>query len=173
MDDTMVTKQEMLRRIQDGWDELQRYLKTLTPEQLTQPKDAAGWTVKDHIMHLAVWEGGIVAVLKGESRQAHMGVDDATWKMDWRADDFFRINDVIFQQHKNKSLDAALSALQTAHEGMMAAVGGLSDADLTRPYNYFDASSTSERPVWDYIAGDSYDHYGTHRPWIAAIAAGT
>ena len=73
MDNTPVTTREMLRRLQNGWDNFQAYLKTLTPDQLTQHKDAGGWRIQDHVMHLAVWEDGMEALLSGQSRQARMG----------------------------------------------------------------------------------------------------
>src|SRR5258706_3915146 len=166
MDNTPVTTGELLRRMQNGWDEFQAYLKTLTPEQLTLPSDAAGWTAKDHIMHLAVWEDGIEALLGGKSRQARMGVDDATWKSDWQADQYFRINDVIFQQHKNKSLDEVLTAFNSIHERMIKTVGALADADLMCPYNSYDPQSKSENPVFGSIVGNTFGHYEEHRPWI-------
>lgn len=54
-------KDELLIRIEQGWNEFQAYIQTLSAAQLAGPTDAAGWTAKDHIMHLAVWEDGIDA----------------------------------------------------------------------------------------------------------------
>lgn len=169
-DNTPVTTAEMLRRIQVGWDDLQAYLSTLTPEQLTQPSDAAGWTIKDHYRHLAVWEDGIEALISEQSRRERMGVDVETWDSDWHADDFFHINDVIFHQHKDKSLDTVLAEYQTIHQRFIKTVGSLSDADLMRPYKSFDASSGNETPIFQLIVGDSFGHYAEHRPWMQAIA---
>jgi hypothetical protein len=172
MDNTPVTTAEMLRRMQNGWDEFQAYIKTLTPQQLTGPTDAAGWTAKDHLIHLAIWEGGVEALMSGQSRQAFMGVDDATWKSDWHADDFFSINDGIYKRNKAKSLDEVLTTLRDVHQRMVKTVGGLSDADLLRPYNSFDPASQSTTPIWRLIVGDTFGHYAEHRPWIEAIVAG-
>ena len=66
-DNPDVSTAELLSRTKLGWDSLQAYIKSLTPEQLTVPTDPAGWTVKDHLIHLAVWEDGIVAVLPVEA----------------------------------------------------------------------------------------------------------
>ncbi|MEO8606247.1 MAG: DinB family protein [Chloroflexota bacterium] len=172
MDNTPVTTAEILRRMQNGWDELQAYLKTLTPEQLTRPKDAAGWAAKDHIMHLVVWEDGMEALLSGQSRQARMGISDATWQLDWHADNYFHINDEIFQQRKNKSLDAVLATFDPVQARMVKTVGALSDADLMRPYNSYDTQSKSENPVFGSIVGNTFGHYEEHRPWIEAIVKG-
>jgi hypothetical protein len=171
MDNTPVTTGELLRRMQNGWEDFQAYLKTLTPEQLTKPTDAAGWRVQDHIIHLAVWEGGVEALLSGQSRQAFMGVDDTTWKSDWHADDFFSINDGIFRRNQQKSLEDVLMTFQNVHERMMKTVAGLSNTDLLRSYNSFDPTSQSTTPIWRLIAGDSFGHYEEHRPWIEAIVS--
>lgn len=169
-DNTPVTTAEMLRRIQAGWDDLQAYLSTLTPQQLTQSTDAAGWTIKDHVRHLAVWEDGIEALISGQSRRERMGVDMETWDSDWDADDFFHINDVIYRQHKNKSLDAVFAEYKSIHERFIKTVGSLSDADLMRPYKSFDSTSSNQTPIFQLIVGDSFGHYAEHRPWIEAIA---
>ena len=62
-----ISKAELLARIQSGWDQFSAFLTTLTPEQLTRPTDAAGWTVSDHLSHIAFWEGSIPAWLRGQS----------------------------------------------------------------------------------------------------------
>jgi hypothetical protein len=170
MDNTPVTTSELLRRIQNGWDAFQAYLKTLMPEQLTQPTDAAGWAAKDHIIHLAVWEDGIEALLSGQSRQARMGVDDVTWKADWHADDFFAINDGIYKRNKDKSLDEVLVTFKTVHVRLVNTVSKLSDADLMRPS--FDPVSPSTHTVMRLIAGNTFEHYEEHHPWIEAIVSG-
>jgi hypothetical protein len=170
MDNTPVTTAEMLRQMQAGWDELQAYVKRLTPEQLTTPTDAGGWTAKDHIIHLAVWADGVEARLIDDSRQARMGISDATWKSDWKVDDFFSINDEIFRQHKNESLDAVLMTFKTVHEQIANSVSKLSDADLMRPS--FDPVSPSTHTIASLIAGNTFGHYAEHRPWIAAIVDG-
>lgn len=170
MDNTPVTTAEMLRRMQDGWDAFQVYLKTLTPEQLMQPTDVAGWAAKDHIIHLAVWEDGIEALLSGQSRQARMDVDDATWKADWHADNFFAINDGIYKRNKDKSLNEVLATFKVVHERLVNTVSKLSDADLMRPS--FDPVSPSTHKIVELIAGNTFGHYEEHRPWIKAIVSG-
>ncbi|MEQ8672174.1 MAG: DinB family protein [Aggregatilineales bacterium] len=56
--DTPPTRADLLRQIQESWNELQTVVASLTEEQLTRSTDAAGWTVKDHLIHLSIWEIG-------------------------------------------------------------------------------------------------------------------
>ncbi len=166
-DEIKVSKNEMLRRMQDGWNDFQAYLKTLTNEQMTAPVDDVGWTVKDHLVHLAAWEDGVAALLQGQDRLERMHVDSETWKKG----DFDAMNAVMQSHYKGQSLAGALKMLRDAHQRLTEAVQQLSDKDLKRPYRTFDQSSTSETPVYALIVGNSYDHYAEHKPWIEAIVA--
>lgn len=166
-DETPVNKAELLARIQQGWDEFNAYLDTLTEQQLTIPTDAAGWTAKDHVMHLAVWEGGVLALLRGQSRHGYMEVDEDTWQ----SRDFDRINAVIQQRHRDKSPADVVTALREVHQQMVEKLQSLTDEDLLRPYHHYDPTSTQDRPVINWIMSDTYEHYAEHTPWIAAIVS--
>lgn len=165
-DEIQVTPAELVRRMQQGWDEFQAYLKTLTVEQMTLPTDAAGWTVKDHLMHLAVWEDGIYALLRRQSRPERMGLDAKTWE----SGDYDRMNAVIQQRHHDKSLEDVLNSFQESHRRLVDHLQTLADADLMRPYRDYAPNSTTDRPVYAYIVGNTYGHYEEHLPWIDAIA---
>jgi hypothetical protein len=167
-DDMKMTRAELMHKIQKGWDDFNAYLKTLTLKQLTVPTDAAGWTAKDHVIHLAAWEDSISALLDGKSRPEAMGVDQATW--DTR--DFDKINAVIEKHHKNKSWDEVLRAFHASHARLMEKIEPLSDEDINRPFHHYQPGSTNETPVFKYLASDTYEHYEQHRPWIETIVAG-
>lgn len=157
---------ELLSRIQKAWDELQAFITTLSSDQMTKPTDAAGWTVKDHLVHLAVWEEGIRALLQKQPRAAAMGLDEATLK----SRDFDRINAIIQQQHQALALPEALEMLNRVHSEHMAILNAAAYEDLLRPYADFDATGPKDRAVMDWIIGDTYEHYVEHIPWMQAIA---
>ena len=168
-DEKVMSKVELLGKMQVGWRDLSAYLKTLTDEQMTTLHDAVGWSIKDHLVHLAVWEDGIAALLSKQSRLVAMHVDQATWE----SNDFDKSNAVIQQQFKDMPLSGVLSALQDAHERMMGQVQMLSDDDLKRPYRDWQPDSTSDNPILGSILGNSCDHYAEHIPWMDAIARGS
>jgi|SRR5690606_18664071 len=164
-DENNISRAELLRNMEQGWEKLDAYIKTLSSAQLTGPTDAAGWTAKDHLMHLAVWANGVAHLLDGGVRREKMGVDAETWA----SRDFDRINAVIQQAYKDKPLSEVLGALREAHNTLYAKAQALSDEDLRRPYNYFDPTSPQDRPIIGWIINDSYGHYEEHMPWIDAI----
>ena len=159
-----VTKANALRFIARSWDDLQAYLATLTEAQLTQPTDAAGWTVKDHLIHLAVWEDGLRSLLAGGSQREGMGIDEATWL---QGND--PINALIQQRHRALSLADVRRVSHESHAKLLAQINTLADADLMRPYRTYDTQTDEEQPVIGWIVGNTFMHYVEHKPWMMAI----
>ncbi|MEZ4672086.1 MAG: ClbS/DfsB family four-helix bundle protein [Anaerolineae bacterium] len=163
-----VTRAQLVAFIQRGWTVFNQYIDSLTEEQLTVPTDAAGWTAKDHVMHLAVWEDGIDALLNRQDRAARMGITDALLD----SHDYDKINAAIQQQHKDLSLADVRQRFDAIHQRFIASIESLSDEELHKPYQYFNPVSANNNPVIGYIEGNSEGHYAEHRPWIAAIVSG-
>jgi uncharacterized protein (TIGR03083 family) len=166
--ESFVSRAELLAKIQHEWETLQAYLETLTETQLTEPTDAGGWSVKDHLMHLAVWEDGIVALLEGESRRERMGIDEIRWK----TPGYDQINEVIYHQHRHKSLEEVLQTFNDVHEQLIAKLQSMSDEELQLPYSYYQHSSIQNKPVIKAVLGTTAEHYAEHRAWIDAIVEG-
>ena len=164
----MTTKAELLKSMHDGWAEFQAYLDSLAPADFTTNTDAAGWTAKDHVMHLAVWEDGIWALLEKQSRREQMGLDEATWQ----SGDYDRMNAVIQQAHRDKSLDEVFDAFRDVHRRLIAKIESMRDDDLQQPYRTYQPDADREEPVIQWIAGNTYEHYAEHQPYIARIIAG-
>ncbi len=161
-----VTKKELLARIDRSLAELNQTLRGLTEKQLTTPGPEK-WAVKDHLVHLAVWELGIAELLQHRDRFAAMNVDE----------DFVRtksgdeVNDVIFQQTAHLTLDEANVKFEDAHRRFLAALDSLDDDDLYRPYAYFVPAGhqAPHRPVIEWIAGNTFGHYEEHNQFIKTL----
>ena len=90
-------KPKLLAAMQTGWDESQclpRLARAST--QLTQPTDAGGWTVKDHVIHLAMWEGSMNAFCCRSSARDTWALTIPTWE----SGDIDAINAVIYRAIK-------------------------------------------------------------------------
>jgi hypothetical protein len=162
-----ITRNNMLHHISQGWDALHAYLDTLSEDQLTGPVDAAGWTVKDHMIHLAVWEDGLLALLNGESKRQAMGVDSATWKAGLDP-----INAAIQQRLRHVPLDEVRETMRRSHARVVTKIETMSDEDLMRPYSHYQPHSDDDRPIFGWIVGNTFGHYEEHIPWMQAIVAG-
>ncbi|MCE7945801.1 MAG: ClbS/DfsB family four-helix bundle protein [Chloroflexi bacterium CFX4] len=160
---TPPTKANLLHFIAEGWDDFTSYLATLSEHQLTVPTDLAGWTVKDHIMHLAMWENGVNAVLNRQPRLAAMGVDSEAWLP---TDE---INARIQQRFSGLPLADVLNTFQEVHVRLMATLEVIPEADLMLPYRHYVPGSQRDDPVFYLIVGNTFEHYDEHTPWIRAI----
>jgi hypothetical protein len=157
-------KATLLQRIHQGWDEYQAYLATLSEEQLTVPADDAGWTAKDHIIHVAIWEHEVYEWLTGHIHHEALELDQAT--LESGTD---QSNAAIRQRYRDLPLDDALRLSRQHHEQLMTLLESWTAEEFLRPYRSFDPSSDREDPVVGLIPTDTYEHYREHLPWIAAI----
>lgn len=162
--DNSLTRENLLRRLNLSWNELQTYLASLTEEQLTHPTDAAGWTGKDHIIHLAMWEKGGLALLEGKSKREVMDIPPETWE---QGDD--PINAVMQQRYHDMPLDDVMQTFRQIHEAMLKKLDTMTEEDLLLPYRHYQPDSNEERPIIWWVIGDTILHYRDHLPWIAAI----
>jgi hypothetical protein len=121
--------------------------------------DEPGWSIKDHLAHLATWERMIVAHLQAGNDNEIVGLNNDAYA----AAGLDEINAVIERQHKNQSLTGVLDDFHRSHAAIVTAIDQLSDADLARPY--WD-DEPDGRTVLEKVAGDTYRHYLEHRRWI-------
>jgi hypothetical protein len=161
------SKAVLILHMESGWEEFDRYIKSLTTEQLTGPVDAVGWTVRDHILHLAIWEESVCGLLDGEPRWDSFGIDRETWE----SHSYDRINEAIQQKHQAITVAEVLHMFREAHEHLVSRTKALTDEDLLKPYRVYQPDSSKEDPVYNWISGNSFEHYAEHRPWIEAILA--
>jgi hypothetical protein len=159
----VISVANMKRRIEHFWGELQHFLGTLTDEQFTFFTDAKGWTIKDHMVHLAIWEDGLKSLVDGGTQREGMDIDEATWEQD-----VDRINDVIYQRYRDLPLNEAKRKSQVSHETLVANLYALTDQDLMRQ-----TSDDSTVPLIGKIAGNTFGHYAEQMPWMQAIVEHT
>jgi hypothetical protein len=163
MDNTL-SRESLLREIQTSWNELLRYLNSVSEEQLTIPTDAAGWTAKDHVIHLAVWESAAHAMLEGKSKREFLNISPEVWEQD---DD--PINAVLQERYEEMSIAEVIWTLHENHERLMKKLNSMSEADFQLPYSHYQGQSSESRPIIDYVHWDTVNHYGQHLDWIRTI----
>ena len=157
MTTTPRTAAATLAQFDGAWAELDETVKSLAERDLTEIRDPAGWAAKDHLMHVAMWEGALLAKVDGRPRHAALGIDEATD----RSGDEEAINAAIFTATRHRPLKEVLDALRTTHaatRGRLAAIaaGGSSSTS--------DAAATLLADVPGYA-----EHYDQHRGWIREL----
>jgi hypothetical protein len=168
-DESQMTKDELLRRLEAAWDELLEVLVGLDDAAKSRVNPESGWAIKDHLSHLAVWESGITYLLTGRPRHEGMGISAEQWR-DLTMDE---INTVLYQAGRDRSPAEAMAHMRMAHEEMLNTLTALNDADLRRDYAEFDSGERpTGQPIIGWIIGNTYEHYQEHLGYIReALAA--
>lgn len=154
----MTATNSVVEPIEKGWRQLDALVESLGPHGLTI-RGADGWAVKDHLAHIAAWEHSLIGLLDGRNRLEAMGVPGASDETD-------AINAAVWSLHRDKSPDEVLAYSRQTHALLIQVLSSLSDADLQLPYNHFQPHDPRDpddnRPVVDWVAGDTYEHYAEH-----------
>ena len=171
MPDSEVTKADLLQHIRDSYQSLQQLISTWTDQQIVTPAGPDGWSIKDHLAHLATWERGQAAMLRREDRWAAMGL---TMETAIKAENTDAINKLLYAQNRDRTLAEVRAALQDAHQQLIKAVEKLTEADLRKTYSYYQPDEPGEddgRSIVKFLIDNSYGHYEEHTPWIKALIA--
>lgn len=160
-----MTRESVLKEIDSTWNDLQTYLASLTEDQLTRPTDAAGWTVKDHVIHIAMWENASVQMLEGKPKRETLDIPQEVWD---EGED--PINAVLQQRYHDVPWPEVIQTVRQTHAAMMKKLDTLTEADFQRPYSHYQPQSTDERPIILWVQWDTAHHFLEHMPWMAAIS---
>lgn len=161
------TKADLLAGITPARARLEQAVDQLSEAQLSQPDTETGWAIKDHLAHLAAWEGGMAALLRGQPRWAAMGVAETSLT----GQDTDALNEAIFRHSRELPVAEALARFHDSHRQLLAALAGLTDEDLHRSYAVYDPAETDEdreRSVVWWLVANTYEHYQEHLPVIEA-----
>jgi uncharacterized damage-inducible protein DinB len=148
---TPETTTDAVTRIDRAWAELEATVAALSPYQLTEARDPAGWAVKDHLIHVAVWADAFLARLDGRPLHEALGIGPTPEGADEDA-----INAAIFARHRERPAADVLDALRAAHRAVRARLA---------------ETPAGEGPTLEEIAGNTWEHYEAHRGWIRGLAA--
>ena len=113
-----------------------------------------GWSAKDHLLHLAIWQQRVVD---------HFAAGVAGTPMQWPEPGFTmeridELNERDWQAGRDRSMEDIQQAFTTSYDGVDALFQSLTDEELNAPDRYpwigFEAGAA--------IVGNSYGHYGDH-----------
>ncbi|HKS90833.1 MAG TPA: ClbS/DfsB family four-helix bundle protein [Tepidiformaceae bacterium] len=156
-------KNEVLQRAGEQWASLWDLIRSLPPGRLERPL-GNGWSVKEHIAHVAAWEASTAALLRGQHRGDALGVSRDMWA----GHDVDAINrDIVTRAAALDWTTIQRNALAT-HADLVELVQSMTQDELDRPYSDYAPYDPpyNETPVIAWVSGNTWDHYDEHIGWI-------
>jgi hypothetical protein len=154
-----MNKEELLEALEEGREDFWEAIADLTDEDLEHPGCVGEWSVKDVLIHISRWEAELVKMLwqikQGQhpsSQQfAKMPVDE--------------INRLWVADYHQRPLEMALDDFESVRRQTIRRVETFSNAELTDPRRF---SWLQDRPLYEWIAEDSFRHEREHAVQIRA-----
>jgi Mycothiol maleylpyruvate isomerase N-terminal domain len=144
-----VSRATLLERIRQSWDALQETVRGLDERRITTP-GPEGWSVKDHLAHLARWEGAVLDRLEGRDPLVALGIGEAQER------DEDAINAMLQERDASLSTPEVVRLLAQTHARMIARVEAMDTAALER---------------WiGHIQGNTHEHFDEHIGWMRGLA---
>lgn len=152
-------KQDLIQKIRDERDRFMNLLDNLSENEMLIPLGENGWSVKDHIAHIVIWEKRmaewLIVVERGEvPQQLPPGM---TW------DDLDRWNEQTFEENRERELKEVLADFSHFAEEVVQVVETISE-DLLMIADSLAWRSGS--PLWEMVAENTFWHYPEHRETI-------
>ncbi len=154
-------KVTLLSEIDKEYSALQAYLATLSPAQMQQASIVGAWSVKDVLAHLMVWEQMCLAWFE-TGKRGETPVTPAegyTWR------EIPRLNEQIYQDHRQDSLDVLQAQFASVHEAMLAALQPMSEEELFQVRYYRWTNTTT---LGSYFTSATCSHFAWARKEIRA-----
>lgn len=125
----------------------------LDERRVTEPGAAGDWSLKDVVAHVAHWERYMArrlqAVLRGETNippESTLDTDED--------------NALVYAEHRDEPLADVLAGARQSHQELLGLVEALPESALAGTHWF----SSSDAPLWESIAGNTYEHYREHAP---------
>ena len=160
-----MAKAELLDKIATSYASWQALVDRVPRERMTEPGFAGEWSLKDVLAHVTVYERWTADNLEADAHG-----EPAPQVVPWGPPDGNTADvdarNAAFQRHyRDTPLDEVLAAAHEHHQRLLAAIEGVAESDLNDPHKF---AWTAGQPVWEAIAGNSYEHYDDHQPGVRA-----
>ena len=158
-----ITKAELIERMQSGYAAFEALLAPLSAEQLSMPGVNGEWAIKDILAHLTAWQTRVSMRLEAIARHEEPQLDPVN--TDEEMDAF---NAEIFRANRMRPSDEIQAGFRAGAEKLQANVAEVNESDLFEPGR---SAWQDGAPLWENIAGNTFEHYEEHAPMIEAWLA--
>ena len=167
-----MTKNSLMGLLTTGREQWDRVLAQVGESHMTTSGVVGDWSVKDIVAHVAYWERYVAAYVRSTitgqppTDEERYGVAELPAEV--RDMDIDQFNDWTFQRQRRRPLPEILMEEQTIYRDLYTMLRGLRESDLLGEGRY---EWTRGRAIWEYVAGNTYEHWAEHGQSIQAWLA--
>lgn len=155
-----VSKEELLRRLDESYSQLRELLTRLLPQKAMEAGVEGAWSVKDILAHMIAWQQFALSELQA----AFAGQPKPTAPADV---DLFNAQAV--EANRTLPYDVILGNWRQSVQTIIDTVNSISDAEFMPGSNLQQWLGES---INDVLANNTYEHWDEHRPIIEEWLAG-
>ena len=168
----LTTKQDLMAQTITAWNTLVEYVDGLTAEQWTGRRDAAGWSVKDHVSHVTLWDRAVIAALRNQvPMQETLGISETAWS----AGGFDPMNEEIRHLADAEGVEQVKADRDATWTDLVALMDELTEEQLAQSgaqAGLAVGTGPLVEPVLEVLADYWGAHYAEHLQDIQAIVDG-
>lgn len=142
-------KDILISTLENSRAEFLECIKDLSNDELELPGVIGNWSVKDTLVHLTRWEAEIIKLIW----QVGKGIQPTTAHFVQSSVD--ETNERWYQESRSRSLEIVMNDFLGVRNQIIRRVKNLSQEELTDQL-------LSGKPLWEWIAGDSFKHESEH-----------
>jgi hypothetical protein len=157
-----VNKLELITALEIGREAFLELFAPLDDEEMLQPDPISGWSLKDILAHLTRWEAEVVKLLW----QIKQGQRPTTAHFSGIEVD--QINARWYAEDRSRLLSRVLDDYHGVRNQTIRRIEAFTDQDLTSPDRF---PFLKKGALWEWIAGDTYEHEAEHSEQVAALIA--
>ncbi len=152
-------KEKLLSALTTGRADFLKAIQGLSDLEMQTPGVVEQWSVKDILVHLTRWEAEIIKLLW----QAKRGITPTTAHFSQTPVD--DLNERWYKESQTRSLKIAMDDYLGVRKQTVRGVEEISQPVLINPQQY---AWLDGKPLWEWIAGDSFEHEAEHAEQIRA-----
>jgi hypothetical protein len=165
------SKQKLIDSTTTAWNTLVTYIDGLAVEQWTEPRDAAGWSVKDHVSHVTQWDRAVIEALRNQvPMRETLGISETAWS----AGSFDPMNEEIRHLADTEGVDRVKADRDATWTELVALMDELSEEQLGQSgamAGLAVGTGPLVEPVLQVLMDYWGAHYAEHLQDIQAIVA--
>ena len=122
-----------------------------------------GWSIKDILAHIASWHHRLLIWLGAavHNEEPDISGPDSVEDMD-------ALNAQFYQENKPRPLDEVLADFRATYQQINDRIQAIPEEYLINPHRF---PWSDGEPLWQLVAGDTYEHYQEHlaqiQEWLA------